>query len=501
MSSMRIAIGSLFQESNTFSPRPTTLESFEAVYLWRGEDTFTRLRTARIEIPGYLSVLEREGIEAIPLLATSALAGGLVTRAAFESLMRDMEARLQKAGKLDAVLLALHGAMAIEDEFDAESEIIERVARLLPKGTPIGVSLDLHGLVTERMLKPDVFVIGYRDYPHIDMYETGVRLAETMVGVLKGTVKPRMAIAKLPMIVSPSKARTVEDPLKSIVAVVRRMETDGEILHGSLFPVQPWLDLPGLGFGILVCTNNDAAGAQRAANKLADLVWEKRHEFDPDLVSLEHAIDVGLTAEGTTVVADSGDAPSGGSAADNTSVLKALLDAGADRAERKTYLTLCDAEAAKVCAQAGVGATLSLDVGHKVSRKDGKPLRIRCRVHSINDGSFVMLDAGAKGTSVELGLTTVVSIGSIRMVIRSNPSFEWDTGIYTAFGLRLEDASMMFVKSPSHFKVSYAPHATRILLADTPGPTCPNMRRLSFQRVQRPLFPLDDFQRTASASS
>ena len=66
---MRIAIGSLFQESNTFSPRPTTLESFEAVYLWRGEDTFTRLRTARIEIPGYLSVLEREGIEAILLLS------------------------------------------------------------------------------------------------------------------------------------------------------------------------------------------------------------------------------------------------------------------------------------------------------------------------------------------------------------------------------------------------------------------------------------------------
>lgn len=489
---MRIAIGAIFQESNTFSPRPTTLESFEAVYLWRGEETFSRLRGARIEIPGYLSVLEREGIEAIPLLATSALAGGVVTRATFEPLMSDLEDRLKRAGKVDAVLLALHGAMAIEDETDAESEIIERVAKLVPRGTPIGVSLDLHGLVTERMLKPNVFVIGYRDYPHIDMFETGVRLAETMVGVLRGKIVPRMAIAKLPMIVSPSKARTVEEPLQSIVAVVRKMEADGEILHGSLFPVQPWLDLPGLGFGVLVCTNDDVAGAQRAANKLADLVWERRHEFDPDLVDLKYAIEVGLREDGTTVVADSGDAPSGGSAADNTSVLRALLDAGADRSERKTYLTLCDADAAKVCAKAGVGTTLTLDVGHKVSRNDGIPHRIQCYVHSINDGSFVMLDAGARGTRVDLGLTAVVSIGSIRMVIRSNPAYEWDTGIYTAFGLRLEEASMMFVKSPSHFKVSYAPHATRILLADTPGPTCPNMRRLVLRRVQRPLFPLDD---------
>ncbi len=88
--------------------------------------------------------------------------------------------------------------MTVEGEDDAESEIIERVMKLVPDGTPIGVSLDLHGLVTQRMLKPDVFVIGYREYPHIDMFETGVRLAETMLAVLKGQIVPRMAVAKLP---------------------------------------------------------------------------------------------------------------------------------------------------------------------------------------------------------------------------------------------------------------------------------------------------------------
>jgi microcystin degradation protein MlrC len=341
------------------------------------------------------------------------------------------------------------------------------------------------------MLKPNVFFIGYREYPHVDMYETGERVAQTLLAVLAGKISPRMAIAKRPMIVSPSKARTVEEPLRSIVAVARKMEMEGEILHASFFPVQPWLDVPGLGFGVLVCSNGDAAGAQRAADKLADLAWERRHEFDPDLVGLREAIDTGLREDGTTVVADSGDAPSGGSAADNVSVLKALLDAGADRSDRTTYLTLCDAEAATMCAGAGVGASLALDVGHKVSRNDGVPLRVQCRVHSISDGSFVMLDAGAQGARVELGLTAVVSIGSIRLVIRSRPAYEWDTGIYSAFGLRLQEAALVFVKSPSHFKVSFSPHARRILLADTPGPTCPNMRRLVFHKVTRPLFPLD----------
>ena len=488
---MRIAVGQIFQEGNTFSPRPTTLETFESVHLWRGDKLLSAFGDARVELPAFLAVLERAGIEPVPLIAANGLAGGVVTRAAFESLMQDVEARLARGGAIDAVLLALHGAMCIEDEPDAESEIIERVGKLLPEGTPIGVSLDLHGHITQRMLKPNVFLIGYREYPHIDMYETGVRVAETMLEVLKGKIAPRMALAKRPMIVSPSKARTVDEPLRSIVAVARKMEEDGEILHASLFPVQPWLDLPGLGFAVLVCTNGDAAGAERAAGKLADLVWERRYDFDPELVGLAEAIDTGLREEGTTVVADSGDAPSGGSAADNVSVLKTLLEAGADRSGRITYLTLCDAEAAARCASAGVGATLSLDIGHKVSRSDGQPLHVQCRVHTIADGSFVMLDAGARGTRTEQGLTAVVSIGSIRLVLRSRPAFEWDTGIYTAFGLRLEEASLVFVKSPSHFKVAFSRHAQRILLADTPGPTCPNMRRLVFRNVTRPLFPLD----------
>jgi microcystin degradation protein MlrC len=488
---MRIAVGQIFQESNTFSPMPTTLETFESVHLWRGEKLLTAFAGARVEVPGFLDVLQRAGVEAVPLLAASALAGGVVTRAAFENLMGDLEARLRQAGPLDAVLLALHGAMCLEDEPDAEGEIIERVAKVLPADTPIGISLDLHGHITHRMLKPNVFLVGYREYPHIDMYETGTRVAQTMLDVLQGKVVPRMALAKRHMLVSPSKARTGDEPLRSILAVARQMEADGEILHASLFPVQPWLDLPDLGFSVMVCANRDQAGAQRAAEKLADMVWAKRHDFDPELVDLREAIDIGLREPGTTVVADSGDAPSGGSAADSVSVLQALLDAGADRSDRISYLTMCDAEAAAACASAGVGSTLTLDVGHKVSRNDGVPLRIQCRVHTISDGHFVMLDAGAQGTQVEQGLTAVVSVGSIRVVIRSQPGFEWDTGIYTAFGLRLEEPALVFVKSPSHFRVAFAPHAQRILLADTPGPTCPNMRRLVFHNVTRPLFPID----------
>jgi microcystin degradation protein MlrC len=271
------------------------------------------------------------------------------------------------------------------------------------------------------------------------------------------------------------------------------MERSGRVLHASLFPVQPWMDVPDLGFGVVVVTDGDRAGAQAAADELADMAWGARAAFEPDLTPLEEAIRVGLEAPGgLTVVGDLGDAPTGGSAADNASVLRALLAQGADRAGRPTYLCLCDAAAAQAAAAAGVGNEVTLRVGHRVSVMDGEPLAVTGRVHLLSDGLYRFKGSGATGLQMNMGLTAVLGIGAIRLCIRSSPSFEWDPAMYYAVGLDPKDAALVFVKSPSHFRVAFGPLADRLLMADTPGPTCANMRRVRFTRVTRPLYPLDD---------
>jgi microcystin degradation protein MlrC len=491
---LRIAIGSLMQETNTLVPFKTTLETFRATYIRRGREVIDGYGAARVEVPGFLSVLRAAGAEAVPLIAAHAMSGGFVTRQAFDTLVDELVERLKAALPVDGVLLALHGAMAIEDEPDGEAEILERVRAALPGHVPIGVSLDLHGHITPRMLQPNVFLIGYREYPHIDMFETGERVAQLLLEVLSGNRRPVMTLAKRHMIVSPVRARTGIEPLSRIVAAARALEASGAILHASLFPVQPWLDLPDLGFAALVCADGDTRRAQQAADRLADMAWAARDEFEPDLVPLEDAIRTGLAEPGTTVVGDAGDGPSGGAAADNATVLRTLLAMGADKAGRLTYLTLCDAAAARAAAAAGPGATVTLKVGHSLSPADGAPLSVVGIVRTISDGVFTMHDAGAQGTVTQLGLTVVLAIGDIRLAIRSQPSFEWDTGLFAAFGLELRHAALVFVKSPSHFRTAFAPHAARILIADTPGPTCGNMRRLTLTRVTRPLFPLDDLR-------
>lgn len=487
----RIAIGLLMQESNSFSPLKTTVETFESYYLYRGDEILTRYSDARTEVPGFLSVLAAAGAEPVPLLAAYATASGTVTRTAFDALVGEMEERLRTALPVDGLLLALHGALVVEDQPDGDGEIIARMRAVLGPDVPMGVSLDLHAHITPLMLQPNVFHIGYREYPHIDMFETGERTARILLDVVAGRrPMPVMALAKRPMIVSPVCTRTTDGPLRPVVEEARRMENDGEVIHAALFPVQPWLDVPDLGFAVLVAAE-DRARAAAAAEQLAEMAWQRRAEFFPDLTPLDEAIRIGLASEGTTVVADAGDAPTGGSAADSAAVLRALLDAGADKASRLSLLTLCDPPAVNAATAAGEGASLALSLGHAFSKNDGEPLAITGVVQSLSDGTYRMVDGGPNGLELCMGPTAVIAIGAIRILARSLPSIEWDRAMYASQGLKPEEAALVFVKSPGHFRQSFGPVAARILAANTPGPTAPDMRRILFTKVTRPLYPLD----------
>lgn len=268
------------------------------------------------------------------------------------------------------------------------------------------------------------------------------------------------------------------------------MEADGTVLHASIFPVQPWIDVPGLGFAALVCADADATAARDAAERLAEELWRRRGDFAPCLMPLDRVIATGLAAPGVTVVSDTGDAPTGGAAADSPAVLAGLLAGGAAGHPRLSLATLCDPAAAEAAHRAGLGATVSLTLGHAFTA--GTPVGITATVASISNGIYVMQDKGTEGLTIRMGPTAVLAIGSIRLLVRSHPSTEWDTAMYFSQGLDPREAALVFVKSPSHFRASFGPLASRILLADTPGPTCGDMCRIPFHRATRPLYPLDD---------
>lgn len=489
---MRIAIGAWSQETNTFSPVPSGREHFVIRSYETLEELVDVYEKSRVEISGFLHILRQTPATILPLITANAGAsGGALKREAFDSILADLLASLREAGPVDAVLLSLHGALVIEDHDDAEGCILQAVRELVGPHVPIAASLDLHGHITPLMIEQADILVGYQEYPHIDMFETGEITAKLLLAQLQGEITPHMAIAKRPMLVNPVSGQSTTQPMRRIMDRAREMEASGQVICASLFPVQPWLDVADLGFAALVVAQSPEV-AQAAADELADLAWQARAEFEPDFViPLDDAIMIAMESDGVTVVGDPGDAPSSGAAADNPSILRALLAHGVDQSEKRTYLSICDAPAAQQAAAAGIGAEVTLRVGHSISRKDGEPLEVHGKVLALNHGLTRMQGPGATGAVLNMGLTAVLAIGDIRLVIRSLPASEWDPAIYLSVGLFLNEASLIFVKSPAHFRVVYGPIAGRVLVADTPGAARANMGALDLKRVTRPLFPLD----------
>ena len=102
----RVAIASLMQETNTFSPLETTIAVFESYYVLRGEQLRTGYGPARVEVPGMLAVLDAAGVEAVPLYAAYAAASGTVVRRDFDVMVGEIDERLAAAGPVDGLLLA-----------------------------------------------------------------------------------------------------------------------------------------------------------------------------------------------------------------------------------------------------------------------------------------------------------------------------------------------------------------------------------------------------------
>ena len=105
--SRRVALAGLFRESNTFVDTPTTLADFD---LRRGEQITARLEGTQTVLGGFFAA----AFERVPILYGYAVPAGMVTRDAYDSLVDELCAGLAAAGRLDGVLIELHGAMVVD---------------------------------------------------------------------------------------------------------------------------------------------------------------------------------------------------------------------------------------------------------------------------------------------------------------------------------------------------------------------------------------------------
>ena len=189
--------------------------------------------------------------------------GGRVTREAFDTLRDEILAGIRAALPVDGVLLVIHGAMALQNNDDGEGPSDSGGARVGRTELPIVAPLDLHTNLSDEMVAGVNAFVGYKEYPHIDMPETGARALQILVATIQGGIRPTMAHARLPLIApNQSMVTTWQSPLKIAIDRAREIEREPGVLAATVLGGFPFADVPFAGVATIVVTDDDPALAQ-----------------------------------------------------------------------------------------------------------------------------------------------------------------------------------------------------------------------------------------------
>ncbi|HEU0116422.1 MAG TPA: M81 family metallopeptidase [Thermomicrobiales bacterium] len=429
-----------------------------------------------------------EGFEPVPLLMAWATPAGPVTDAVFDEITGRLD-ELLRDSRADGLLLALHGAMVAQSHLDADGEVLARLRRVVGREMPIAVTLDLHGNISQRLVDHCDLAVAYRTCPHVDQRECGRRAAALLVRRLRGEIRPCMALAKPPLLVNIMAHDTSRPPLRPFMEAARALEQQPGILAASLLPGFAYADVPQMGPSILVVGDGDADLAHRAADRLAEELWQAREQFAVPLPDAASAVAQALRADKRPVVlVDTGDNVGGGSAGDGTTILRELLRQGAT----DSVVCLYAPEEVKQCRAAGADKAVSLVVGGKVDRLHGEPLPVSGRVRLLHDGTYIEPEARHGGRRVNhMGDTALVELpGRNLLVLNSLRHPPFSLGQLTCLGIRPHEQRILVVKAAIAYKAAYVPIAGTIIEVDTPGLTAVNPERFAYRYIRRPLYPL-----------
>ena len=482
---MKILVAECKQEISSFNPVPSTYADFE---IGRGETILDYHRGLNSEMAGVLSIFDADpSVDIVPAYSARAItSGGTLAAAALERMVGEFVEEIKAAPAVDGVYLSLHGAMAAEGEPDPEGWLLAKLRDLLGEQIPIVVSMDLHGILTERILTHSDAVVVYHTYPHVDFATTGERAARLLLRILAGEVEPVTAMVPIPALVRGDELITETGLLGGMIRQAQAIEASEGGLSAGMFIGNPFTDVPDLRSNSLVVTDGDAARAEREAVEMAQNFWAVRERLQQPLISLDEA--VAITKQntgGTVILTDAADATSSGASGDSNAILRALIEAGyAGRA----LVPLVDAGAVNEAMRAGIGATIRTTIGGALDPARFTPLPVEATVRLLSDGDFV---SESNGAVWHAGPTALLAVAQHVVIVTSRPVSLYDRSLFWAHGQEPQRFDAVVVKSPHCQPQMFTAWAAQVLHVDAPGSTSANLPSLGHVQCRRPIFPLD----------
>jgi microcystin degradation protein MlrC len=455
-----------------------------------GDDLIRVYGESQATLGGFLELRSQPDLDVVPLFHADLNPMGTITEEAFETLVSRMLARIEANGPFDVVLLALHGAAVAEHQPDADGEIIERVRRLVGSEVVIGVALDMHANISERMVKNSTVINAYLTNPHVDPRPRARQIADLAVATARREVRPVAVLRQIPAAINILRQGTSDQPMKRLVAMANEMQGRPGILTVSLAEGFPYADVEELGMSVIVIADDDRDLANVTASELSAAVWRSRNDFLGNGVDVDEALRrADASARGPVVLLDVGDNVGGGSPADSTHVLAAAKRLGI----RGLFHSLCDPHAVEQCRTAGLGSAVTVSVGGKTDELHGKPVSVRGTVRHLDDGRFE--DTGVTHGGFRYfnaGVRALVHTEEDQFILlTSRPMGNTSRAELTSAGLDPLSLRVIVAKGVHSPRGAFEPIAAEMIQLNTPGCTSADLSTLAYVRRRRPMFPFE----------
>lgn len=496
---MNVVIAQMKHETNTFSPVSTPIERFASgtPMPLEGEAAIRAARGTGSALGAFIELAEKAGARITLPVAADAWPSGPVADSAFEHIAGRICAAVEQG--CDAILLDLHGAMVTESFEDGEGELLARLRTLAPN-TPIAVALDMHTNLYPGMVANSSLIAGYQTYPHVDIYETGLRAGKALFSMLEGRAKPTMAWGQRPMLPHVMRQSSLDSPNREIQARAIEMETQGA-LCASLFVGFPHADIVNAGLSGVVVTDNDPALARRWCDELLEMAWRDRakwvYEVEPLEKSFARARELGdahAAAKGRRpiVLLDHYDNAASGGTMDTMAVLGGIINAGL---EDVAAFAIYDPAAVAAMQRAGIGASVRLNLGGKLDMPSlglkGQQLEVTGTVKNLTNGQFRNRGPMSKGVLMDMGPTAVLDTGRVEIVVISRQQEPNDLECFASQGIAPETKRYLMLKSRVHWRAGFGDLAAAIVECAGVGVCTSDYSVLNFSSVRRPIYPLD----------
>jgi microcystin degradation protein MlrC len=487
---LKFAVGGISHETNCFSPIRTEISHFRDRGYFEGREIFKEFAGTRTPIGGFIDFADETGSILLPTISASAVPSGMVSREAYLELKNALLQGIRKAGKIDGVLLALHGAMVADGFADAEGDILESVRQIVGPNVPVVATLDFHATVTDAMVREADGLFGYNTYPHVDGWERGLEAGRFATRLIRKEIDPVHVVIRPPIAPAVVPARTGWGPIKELMEKAFEFEREPGVINVSVYGGFVYSDVYDAGLAFLATIDGDKSRAREIAESLAERAWDLRHSFVTYLKDPRDAVAYAIGRDrGPVVLADVADNTGGGASGDGTEILRALIEQDAQDA---VVITMPDSAAVDEAFKVGVGGKFDFLVGGKFDNLHGAPVRLQGTVRVLSDGSFVHRGPMATGIRSSMGRTAVIQSRGIEVIINEKRFQPLDPEVARSVGIDPAFRKIVAVKSAVHYRAAYEPIASEIIEVDGPGLSSPNLARFEFRNIRRPVFPIDE---------